>query len=214
MTLKDCENCLVYGSDKRPLARARVVQLGDDEIQLFFSSYKLRNARLRTIVDFYDGQQGLVRSLCELVLKKNQSANRISEPWTADGTILKVYDVLQRQKDLRVKVHINLECITPQGYRFTGIIQNISAGGIFLLADQKMNPGQAISFRHAFKDGDPVEFGVRVIRRQEILAQGGYGYGCQFMDLSAQDEADIRKFVYNKQIEKQLRRKTRNQGIS
>ena len=213
MTLKDCDNCLVYGSDKRPLARARVVQLGVDEIQLFFSSYKLRIARRRTIVDFYDGQQGLVRSLCELVLKKNQSPNRIIEPWMADGTILKVNDVLQRQKDLRVKVHINLECITPQGYRFTGIIQNISAGGVFLAADQKMNPGQLISFRHAFKE-EPVEFSVRVIRRQEILAQGGYGYGCQFVDLSSRDESDIRKFVYNKQIEKQLKRKTRNQGIS
>ncbi len=63
MRLKDCESCLVYGSDRKPLSRARVVELKENVLQLYFRISKLKAVRLKTIVDFYDGQQGLIRTL-------------------------------------------------------------------------------------------------------------------------------------------------------
>ena len=40
--MKSCESCLVYGTDNRPLSRARVEISPDDTIRMFFSNYKLR----------------------------------------------------------------------------------------------------------------------------------------------------------------------------
>lgn len=209
MRFKDCESCLVYGSDKKPLSRARVVEVEENTVRLFFTSSKLRNARLKTIVDFYDGKQGLVRCLCELVLKKNQYFSRLTEPWMADGTIIKVYETFQRQKDLRVKVHISGEFMVEGGQFFRGTILNISAGGLFLVTAQAMKVGQFFTFEYRFKD-DPCKVSARVIRVQE-LSKGGYSYGCQFQRLTLEAEADIRNFVYNTQIEKELDRQRRRE---
>lgn len=71
MKLTDCDSCLVYGTDKKPLSRARVEEVKENVLRLFFLSPRLRNARLKTIVDFYDRQHGRVRCLCEVILKKN-----------------------------------------------------------------------------------------------------------------------------------------------
>ena len=80
MKLRDCEGCLVYGTDNKPLSRARVESDKDETIRLYFSNYKLRSVRFQTFVDFYDMQQGLIRCYCELVIRKNVYENRVNEP--------------------------------------------------------------------------------------------------------------------------------------
>ena len=40
---------------------------------------------------------------------------------------------------------------------------------------------------------------------------GGYGYGCKFEELSPGEEADVRNFVYQKQIQRQLERQKRQE---
>ena len=186
MKLKDCDNCLVYGSDKKPLARARAVMVEENVFRLYFGNYKLRNAKLKTIVDFYDGQQGLVRCQCDMVVKQK--------------------DTFQRQKDLRVKVHIGLEIVSDDGTFTSGIVQNISAGGLYITTSYRMVPGQYFSFIYTFEN-EQRRVTARVLRVTRIASQSSYGYGCKFVELSPDDEADIRKFVYRKQIEKQLKRK-------
>ena len=61
MTLRDCESCLVYGTDNRPLAKARVELTERNQILLYFRYEKLRSIRIKTYIDFYDGQYGVVR---------------------------------------------------------------------------------------------------------------------------------------------------------
>ena len=45
-------------------AEIRLVVLLIVSILLFFSNYKLRSVRFKTVVDFYDNQQGLIRCYC------------------------------------------------------------------------------------------------------------------------------------------------------
>ena len=206
MKLKDCDNCLVYGSDKKPLARDRAVMVEENVFRLYFGNYKLRNAKLKTIVDFYDGQQGLVRCQCDLVVKQKNAGQGLDGEWMAEGTISKVFDVVQRQKDLRVKVHIGLEIVSDDGTFTSGIVQNISAGGLYITTSYRMVPGQYFSFIYTFEN-EQRRVTARVLRVTRIASQSSYGYGCKFVELSPDDEADIRKFVYRKQIEKQLKRK-------
>ena len=52
MTLRDCESCLVYGTDNRPLAKARVELTERNQILLYFRYEKLRSIRIKTYIDF------------------------------------------------------------------------------------------------------------------------------------------------------------------
>ncbi len=208
MRLKDCESCLVYGSDRKPLSRARVTEVKENVLQLYFRSPKLKAVRLKTIVDFYDAQQGLIRTLCDMTLKKNPKVYEAGEPWMADCTLVKVYESFQRQKDIRVKVQIASEFVMSDGKYFSGTVRNISAGGLYMVTDQKMNSGQMFSFTYPFK-AEPFRVNVRVLRVQELM--GGYGYGCKFEELSPGEEADVRNFVYQKQIQRQLERQKRQE---
>lgn len=203
MRLKDCESCLVYGSDRKPLSRARVVEVKENVLQLFFSTSRLRNARLKTIVDFYDGQKGLIRTACDLTLKKNPGYYETGEPWMADCTIMKVYEEFQRQKDVRVKVQIASEFVLEDGSYATGTIRNISAGGLYFVSSRELRRGEQFVFVQKFRE-EPCRVSARVNRVQELPS--GYGYGCQFMGLSQNEEADIRNFVYLKQIHRQMER--------
>lgn len=119
----------------------------------------------------------------------------------ADCTLVKVYESFQRQKDIRVKVQIASEFVLSDGKYFSGTVRNISAGGLYMVTDQKMNSGQMFSFTYPFK-AEPFRVNVRVLRVQELM--GGYGYGCKFEELSPGEEADVRNFVYQKQIQRQL----------
>ena len=207
MKLKSCENCLMYGSDKKPLARARVVEVEEDVLKLYFGIPQLRNARLKTIVDFYDPQQGRVRCLCDIDLKKNPRAYESGEPWMADCVILKIYEAVQRQKDLRVKVRMVQEFVADDGRFITGTLYNISAGGMFMTTTQTLAKGQRISFQYRFKT-ETQKVTARVLRVEEVY--GGYGYGCQFIGVAPDVEADLRNFVYMNQMQKQLERQQRS----
>ena len=77
-----------------------------------------------------------------------------------------------------------------------------------MVTDQKMNSGQMFSFTYPFK-AEPFRVNVRVLRVQELM--GGYGYGCKFEELSPGEEADVRNFVYQKQIQRQLERQKRQE---
>ncbi len=62
--------------------------------------------------------------------------------------IIEIYEVYQRQKDLRIDVNLNVEFKTEKGWYFLGKIQNISAGGIFLVTSQVLKRNEHFSFRH------------------------------------------------------------------
>ena len=203
MKLKDCDNCLVYGSDKKPLARARAVMVEENVFRLYFGNYKLRNAKLKTIVDFYDGQQGLVRCQCDLVVKQKNAGQGLDGEWMAEGTISKVFDVVQRQKDLRVEVAMKAEFNSLTTGYFSGTIQNISAGGIFLLTSHALKKNELFSFHPRLGEG-MVSLEAKVVR-VGALVKGEYSYGCQFVGISLDSEASVRKFVYMKQKERQNR---------
>ena len=202
MRLRDCERCLVYGTDNRPLSRARVEIDNEMGIRLFFRNPKLRSVRFRTTIDFYDRSQGVVRCRCELVIQRNSYPNRMKEPWMADCEILDIEEIFQRQKDLRVDVQLWMEFQAESGWFFSGTIQNISAGGVFIVTKQALKKNDRFLFNYTF-GSELVELRAKVLRVTGLVQGGGYGYGCQFVGLSKEAEAAVRKFVYTKQMQKQ-----------
>ena len=200
MRLRDCERCLVYGTDNRPLSRARVEIDNEMGIRLFFRNPKLRSVRFRTTIDFYDRSQGVVRCRCELVIQRNSYPNRMKEPWMADCEILDIEEIFQRQKDLRVKLEKELEFTSTVHGHFMGTIHNISVGGIMLYTEMPLTVDEEIEFRYCFLKRE-YEVKAVILREQEMIKKR-HVYGCQFIDLTKSAERDIRQFVFKQQLKR------------
>lgn len=199
MVLKDCSRCMVYTREGRRLSEARVVHTKDG-VSLFFSDYKFQDSRFQTRVDFYDDQCGLIVTKCEVIIRRNPAYLETGEPWSADCHILDVKDVVQRQRDIRAKVYLEVVFKLKNSSGFYGTIRNLSAGGMYITTVQPLKKGDVISFSYSFRT---LERRFHVIILWVKRAEGGrYGYGCRFLRLTDGAEAAIRSFVYKKLLEK------------
>lgn len=64
-----------------------------------------------------------------------------------------------------------------------------------------MKVGTKFRFEHAF-EGELCEVKAKVLRGKGV-AGGGFGYGCQFYGLTNEAETAIRKFVFQRQLNRQ-----------
>ncbi len=197
MILKNCSSCIIHGPDDEVSIRSRV-QYMDGNITLHFdgdSDLGPNTDRIR--VDFFDSQVGYIKTFCELEVRKN-SDPYILEPWLADCKILEVLEILQRQEDLRVRTAKEATFISDSHGSFSGIIQNISVGGLYMTTATKMSVGEHFSFQFNFtKKNQEVE--GKILRETQIR-DNYFGYGCQFVRLPKSIEREIRQYVYRKQL--------------
>lgn len=200
--LKECSRCCVYTPQGDRLPEARVV-LSKQGITIYFPSYSLEDKRLRTRVDFYDERLGLVMTLSEILIRRNPAFPKMEEPWMGEVKILETKRIVQRQKDVRVKVNMEVlfDKAADQG-SFYGTIRNISAGGFYLTARELLERGEHIFFSYRFRTLTR-RFEAEVLRR-EGRKDEGYGYGCCFVGLTDGADAAIRSYVYKKQQEKRM----------
>lgn len=192
MVLKDCSRCMVYTPQGKPLGGAAVVHT-KDYISLYFEISGLQDIRMRTVVDFYDDRVGMIRAVCSLVVRRNPAFPETPHPWMADCEIIEVKDSLQRQQDIRARVKIHTSFASERHGAFYGVIENISAGGIYFKTSMPLDRNEMITFQHSFRTALRT-FQACVIRMQRIGDE--YGYGCRFVDLNENAEAVIREYVY------------------
>lgn len=201
MVLKECSACTIYRDADELRIRSRV-ELTDNRIMLHFELEEgdVLEPETRGInIDFYDNQVGFVKTLCNLRVEKNVDP-WILEPWVADCTIIEVVEILQRQKDLRVRLEQEMDFQSVRHGHFKGIIQNISVGGILLSTKMPLSLNEQFEFSYCFLKK---EQRIRVVTiREQKLGGGALGYGCQFLNLTNAAERDIRQFVFRQQLKK------------
>ena len=143
----------------------------------------------------------MVMTLSEVVIRRNPAFPEEDEPWIGECVILDVKQVVQRQKDIRVKVNMDMKfkrC--SDGTEFFGTIGNLSAGGLYVITKVSLLKGERIGFSYNFRTLER-PFEAEVLRVGQA-GEKGYGYGCRFLGLTDGGEAAIRGFVYKKQKEK------------
>lgn len=199
MILKNCNACIINGAEPDVRVKARVNCI-DEKIILYFDDKNVLGMKTdRLEVDFCDSQIGFVKTYCELEIRKNTDPY-VLEPWTADCQILEMVEIIQRQKDLRVRLVKEVTFISPVHGHFTGIIQNISVGGIYLTTGTRLAVDDEITFEYYFSK-NPHEIRAKVLR-ETFIRDNHYGYGCQFIDVPNGVEREIRQFVYRQQLNK------------
>lgn len=199
MVLNDCTICSVYGPDDTTLQARVRVKCTDGQITLHFKKKEEVTESERVRIDFFDGKIGYIQTYCEVLVRRNYDP-LVLEPWIADCEILEVKEIVQRQKDLRARMEREIRFVSVEHGQFTGVIQNISGGGLYFVTKTKLNNNEEFEFRYTFIKK---EYELRaVILREQILHNGRYGYGCQFLRLPKSAERDIRQYVYKQQLSK------------
>lgn len=200
MVLKDCSRCMVYTPKGQRLSEARVVHT-KDTVSLFFDNYKMKDSRFRSRVDFYDDQAGLIATVCEVIIHRNPGYPEIPEPWMGDCRIQDVLEIVQRQRDIRAKVYIEVKCSSDKHGTFYVTIKNLSAGGMYITTIQPLDKNELIWFNYCFRT---LERKFEAVTLWVKRVEGGrYGYGCRFIHMTDGAEAAIRSYVYKKLLERQ-----------
>jgi c-di-GMP-binding flagellar brake protein YcgR len=115
---------------------------------------------------------------------------------------------LQRRKYFRVPVEIPVECILlgPKGEEeqgaVTGMILNISSGGVFMTASGSLEEGREVSLSFRLSP-ETVLSGIagRILRVIEKTAAAETEYGIEFTDLSISLRDLIMRFAFSREIE-------------
>lgn len=206
------EEAILYTKDKRRIGNGRVIKKGENTVTLLFYK-KLPIALMdELLIDFTSDVYGLLTYICQPVtfeLSKTSSLDK--EYYVSEFQILELANILQRRRDIKVKVSfsctitlidnegeplINPKTGKPQTYQVR--IKDISASGILMVTDQNFTIGQKFTFIFD-QTNTPIEITSEILRTQEEK-EDLTGYGCHFVDVPPAKEAQIRQHVFKLQI--------------
>lgn len=149
---------------------------------------------------FYDPIQGLVT--CRCLLTSPLNVDRQHRSFRCQ--VLEVLSRDQRRQDIKIsltsKVTVTLER-PDRTLEAPATLYNISAGGVYLVTDLELSPGDQVSFY--FHDaGGTIPLTAEVLRvetRPDRYSRPVVGYGCQFVDMANMYELQLRSYVFKEE---------------
>lgn len=195
MVLNNCKVCAVYEPDLTAQKRVQVKCMGEQVMLLMSREHELSDsAKVR--IDFFDSQIGCVKTYCELAVRQNYDTS-IQAPWIADCEIQEVIEIVEGRRSIRTRMEKEAAFISSEGENFSGVIQNISEGGIYFITRTRLRCDSTVSFSYCFVEK---EYQMNVLLlREEIFRDGRYGYGCQFLELPKGAGRDIKIYQHMRQ---------------
>lgn len=209
---KECEKACIYTLEGAFIAEAKVVNLEQETMGLIFEEQDVEKISPQSVIVFYDDVEGLVTCRCRLSAAQKAGAEMGENVYQVVCQIDETLSTEQRRRDLKVHVSfpVTLETGDAAGkaVHIDANAKNISVGGIGLESSVQMKENQVFSFLFENELGSARLKACILWSKQE---QNEYGtplwlYGCRFFDMTDNEEALVRKFVFQQQLKK---RKTR-----
>lgn len=205
---KECEKACIYTLDGDFAAEARVESLDQETIGLIFEEKDMEIVNPEVLIVFYDGVEGLVTCRCRLSAVRRISGEMGKAVCKAFCQMEERLGVEQRRRDLKVRVSlpVTLETADAAGkvIRVAASVKNISVGGVGLESSVCLEEKQIFFFTFETPLGS-ARLKASILWRKELA--NGYGtsvwqYGCRFFDMAGNEEALVRKFVFQEQLKK------------
>ena len=212
---EQCKKADILEKNGELLCRARVNVGQSGDMMLIIPTAASYKPNTLYHVLFYDPVNGLVTCKC-----------RLSLPIVLPGRELcslrcEVQNRLasrQRRQDVKVSVQINVmihssfepgDTVRVPELGYPAVIDNISAGGVYLRTSLPLAVGRRIWFtiRPA---GEEMTLSAQVLRIERAAGKPGqgrmFGYGCKFINLLSRQETILRSFVF--QEERRIRQES------
>lgn len=112
--------------------------------------------------------------------------------------------------DLRVSVEIpvQLESVSLET-PVKALVKNISAGGLFFLAEDAFFIGMHIFFEMTIERNN-LYLSAEVVNKVPTEKENVWGYGCRFTSLDATNESKIRQFVFQEDCRYRMNMKAKS----
>ena len=183
-------------SDKKLIKTARMVKKEDNQITAVFDATSTEDLTHIFCDDVVLLMTHNVKGLCcfhAKAIKFHHSRITFS--------LLKEIGTIQRRRDVKIKVdhlEINLTLLFRNNQTTTAQLLDISAGGMLFICPQNiLMEREDIIYHFEFAD-KPFDVKAKILRIQDHPKEGRC-YGCCFEDLSPDEEAAIRQFVFKLQ---------------
>lgn len=215
MELKNCRKAEIYDPQDKLLCEAEVTRASYDHYRLVVPlDFELFESQDLYHVVFFDAVAGLIHTLCKL----SEPLQISKEQQSVLCSVREEKGKEQRRQDLKVpaEVAIELTCTrVPAGQkrpasRISALTRNISAGGIYFACGVALPKGAHVQFQ-LHEASKPLTLTASVLRTEELppLPNGNawYGHGCRFVEMKPQAEAELRRYIFQKELE--IRRRSR-----
>ncbi len=216
MFLIDCKQASIYSTQNEYLCHAAVSRIEEDSVTLTMGGLDNDLLPSKVHVTFFDSVKGLITYSCDLL--DFRPAEHLSGQGhvCARCVINEQLALVQRRRDIKVPVNISvvLSARTSKGEvsNVLATIWNISAGGILFTCSHPFNEGDGVECAFPADSGLPsVTLQAEILRIQDrssllqlVSSTAGesqlLGFGCYFVHLPAQTEAQIRNYVFRQDL--------------
>lgn len=113
-------------------------------------------------------------------------------------------DPANRRQAPRAQLDYDVEVdIEGENVPYTGLLKDISEGGVFLTTDERHAIGDRLHIRFSFPTiEEPINVNVVVRWVRDAYSEGGMlpGVGVQFVDMAPEVTAAINQFIRDKEV--------------
>ena len=200
--LRNSETAKIYTHDGQLICKAVVCYRDDGDIVLSVKEFEeWEESNIHTI-EFMNPTIGIITCECQLYY-----IEEVSTEYKAIGChVIKEISRFNRRQDLQVNTSIDTY-ITYISHdisgRVSGIervearITNISAGGVFIETNARMNAADLFVLEFT-SEGKIIQLDTKVLRVRDRDGDYKYGYGCQFYRIADTEEAHVREYVFKR----------------
>ncbi|MCI9155867.1 MAG: PilZ domain-containing protein [Lawsonibacter sp.] len=196
-----CRKAELRGADGKESIPASVSIGAMDSLLVTLPRDYKHNSSQPVQITFFDPIEGLVTCRCLL-----------TSPLVADDhryrcfrcQVLEYLSRNQRREDIKIsltaKVTVTQE-LPDRTLEAPATLYNISAGGVYLVTDLKLKPGDQVSF-YFHEAGGTIPLTAEVLRvetRPDRYSRPVVGYGCRFVDMASMYELQLRSYVFKEE---------------
>ncbi len=110
------------------------------------------------------------------------------------------------RSEARIEAWISCRATLPNGRQAAGTLCDISGGGCRVELKDRLEKGESFALTFVLPDEVLVEKAGVLIHRRIRTADGGYGYGCEFVDLPSHAADSIRLWSIREQLSQRGRK--------
>ncbi|HCT92847.1 MAG TPA: PilZ domain-containing protein [Lachnospiraceae bacterium] len=194
--LKDFTNATLFHMDCSFFTSVRFTRLSLESARFYFPA-AINGGLPAQFFMMPDDKQYDFRAFIYTPQGEPQPCTEDSSWWQVDGI---TNDIPELQSNFRVYVSFRTSIwLDKESRERTLTIKDIGTGGFLFVSKTEFTPGDTLSA--LLPDArDPVFVKARIQKRRPVRREGLFGYGCQFLNLTAKAEGKIRKFVYQTEV--------------
>ncbi len=237
MELRNCHKAEIFDLSDQLICEAEVTRASYEGYRLIVPrEFELKEKTELYHVVFYDGVAGLIHTICVLgdalnISKEKQSVmcmvreERGNEQRRRDLKVpaevgIEVSCVRRPAEPAAISTELTIEVsfAHPRAdmkrlpARIPAKTRNISAGGVYFVCGCCLPVGAHVQFQ-LHEASRPLQLTAKILRTETFEPEGDgpvqYGHGCQFIQMKPNAEAELRSYIFRKELEQRKRGRER-----